>query len=30
MKNFMFNVVPYVAPLLFGIGFIIAASMPQA
>lgn len=30
MKNFMFNVVPYVAPFLFGIGFIIAASTPLA
>lgn len=30
MKNFMFNVVPYVVPFLFGIGLIIAASTPLA
>lgn len=30
MKNFMFNVVPYITPVIFIIGFIIAASMPLA
>lgn len=25
MKHFMFDVVPYIAPFLFGIGFVIAA-----
>lgn len=30
MKNFMFNVVPYITPVLFIIGFIIAASTPLA
>lgn len=30
MKHFMFDVVPYVAPFLFGIGFIIAAITPLA
>lgn len=30
MKNFMFNVVPYVSPFLFIIGFIIAANTPLA
>lgn len=30
MKNFMFNVVPYIVPFLFSIGFIIAASTPLA